>query len=490
MSFLGKVSRIFGAGKSGKAFPDLPAPLTLYNTLSSKKELFEPLDPNNVKVYSCGPTVYKKQHIGNMRAFVFADTLHRVLQYNGYKLKHVINITDVGHLTDDADDGEDKMEKSAKEENKKAQDIADEITELFMRDLKDLNLKLDEYEFPRATAFVAEQIEIIKELEKKGYTYKISDGIYFDTAKFKNYGALGNVNKESLKEGARIGKTEGKRNPTDFALWKFSKEGEKRQQEWDSPWGRGFPGWHIECSAMSRSLLGVQIDIHTGGVEHIAVHHNNEIAQSECSSGVSPFVKYWLHGQHLKVNGEKMSKSLGNVIYLSDIKGRAFDPSVFRYFLLGAHYRSEINFTWEALKAAQSAYEKILRMLKAESKAQANKEYKEKFLMAINNDLNTAKALAVLWDMLKDEKLSVEEKSATAFDFDRVLGLRLKEKLSQKSEVPQEVLKLAKERQKAREEKNWAEADSLRDKIKEKGFEVLDTKNGFEIKKSSFKNEA
>ncbi len=485
---MGKVFRGFGAVKSEKAFSDLPAPVYFKNTLSSKKELFEPLDPELVKIYSCGPTVYKKQHIGNMRAFVFADTLHRVLKYNGYKLKHVINITDVGHLTDDADDGEDKIEKSAKESGKSAKEISEEITKLFLQDLKKLNLNLVEYDFPKATAYIAEQIEIIKQLEKRGYTYRTSDGIYFDTSKFKDYGALGNLDKEGLREGARIGKNSEKKNPTDFALWKFSKAGEKRQQEWDSPWGVGFPGWHIECSAMSRTLLGVQIDIHTGGVEHVTVHHNNEIAQSECSSGVSPFVKYWLHGQHLKVDGEKMSKSLGNVIYLSDIEEKGFLPEEFRYFLLGAHYRSEINFTWEALGAAKSAHEKILRHLTDSPKSQVNKKYKEKFLKAVNDDLNTPKALALFWKLLKDDSLSKDEKSATAFDFDKVLGLNLKKRLKlQKSEsVPQEVLNLARERQKARQEKNWEFADSLRDKIKEKGFDVLDTKDGTKVLKSDF----
>ncbi len=459
----------------------------LFNTLSKSKEKFIPLSKDSVKVYSCGPTVYKKQHIGNMRAFVFADTLHRMLLTNNYRLKHVINITDVGHLTDDADNGEDKLEKSAKEECKSAKEIAEHISKLFLDDLKSLNLNLSEYEFPRATQYITEQIEIIKELEKKGYTYKIEDGVYFDSSKFEKYGQLGNIDKEALKEGARIGQTKGKKHATDFALWKFSKAGEKRQQEWDSPWGRGFPGWHIECSAMSRALLGEQIDIHTGGIEHIAVHHNNEIAQSECSSGKSPFVRYWMHGQHLKVNGEKMSKSLGNVIYLSDIKERGFSPLAFRYFLLTAHYRSEINFTWEALEAASKAYSKLLDFLaKVENLGQINHSYKEKFIEKINDDLSTPAAIAIIWEMIKDDTLSPEDKKATLLYFDNTLGLDLDNQSKKQAEentvdLPEEVKKLVKERQKAREQKDWAKSDDLREKIRSLGFEVKDSKDGQEL---------
>ncbi len=462
--------------------------LYLFNTLSQKKERFEPKDSTRVLIYSCGPTVYKKQHIGNMRAFVFADTLHRVLKYNYFGVKHVINITDVGHLTDDADDGEDKLEKSAKEKGKKAKDIARDITDLFMQDLKSLNLNLSEYEFPRATEYIAEQIEIIKQLEKKGYTYRTSDGIYFDSSKFKGYGALGSLNLENIKEGARIGKNPEKRNSTDFALWKFSKEGELRQQEWDSPWGVGFPGWHIECSAMSRALLGVQIDIHTGGIEHISVHHNNEIAQSECSSGVSPFVKYWLHAGHLKVNGEKMSKSLGNVLYLSDLKEKSFEALDFRYLLLGAHYRSELNFTWEALESAKRSRHKILRFVEAVSQAgEPSKKYMEAFRSSINDDLNSAKALAKLWTMLKDDSVNDADKLSTLLDFDKVLAIGIKEHYEKASSasfpVPSEVKKLAEERQKARSEKNWQKADSLRDEILEAGYKVIDKKDGYKLEK-------
>ncbi len=464
------------------------ADLYLFNTLSQKKERFEPKDSSRTLVYSCGPTVYKKQHIGNMRAFVFADTLHRVLKYNSYGVKHVINITDVGHLTDDADDGEDKLEKSAKEEGKRAQDIAREITELFMQDLKYLNLDLSDYEFPRATEYIAEQIEIIQQLEKKGYTYRTSDGIYFDSSKFKDYGKLGGINLEDIKEGARIGKNPEKRNPTDFALWKFSKEAEKRQQEWDSPWGLGFPGWHIECSAMSRALLGVQIDIHTGGIEHISVHHNNEIAQSECSSGVSPFVKYWLHAGHLKVDGEKMSKSLGNVLYLSDLQEKSFDALDFRYLLLGAHYKSELNFTWEALESAKRSRHKILRFVEAVPEiGEPNQKYKESFISNINDDLNTAKALASLWVMLKDNSIRDTDKLAALLDFDKVLAIGVREYYEKSkntsSFVPRDVKKLAEERQKARSEKNWQEADMLREKILKSGYKVIDKKDGFRLEK-------
>ncbi len=464
--------------------------LHLYNTLTKQKEKFVPIKAPIVKVYSCGPTVYNVPHIGNMRSFVFADTLRRVLLYNGYKVKHVINITDVGHLTDDADDGEDKMEKAAKEQKKTAQEIAEEITRIFFKYLNQLNIPLTAYEFPRATQYIDAQISLVKTLEEKGYTYRTSDGIYFDTSKFKEYGKLGGINLEGLKEGARIGKKDEKKNPTDFALWKFSPKDQKRQQEWNSPWGVGFPGWHIECSAMSRELLGQHIDIHTGGIEHIAVHHNNEIAQSECASG-EKFVNYWLHIQHLKINGEKMSKSLGNVVTLDDIINKGFNPIALRYLFLTTHYRHELNFTWEALKSAENSLNKLLRFIKNAQKENAEscntrklKKYKEEFKMAINDDLATPKALAVMWELVKDESIKDTCKLNTLFKFDEVLGLSLKnlsehfEEEFNIEELPQDVKELAREREKARQNKNWELADSLRNKIESLGYKVIDSKDG------------
>ena len=337
----------------------------LKNTLSGEKEEFVPIVPGLVTMYNCGPTVYNKVHIGNLRAYVFADTLRRVFEYNDYDVKQVINITDVGHLTDDedlSDRGEDKIEKSARAQGKSAQEIARAITKAFFNDLKSLNVEMDDITFPRATEYIKEQIAFIKTLEQKGYTYRTSDGIYFDTSLFKDYGKLGNIDIKGLQEGARIGKNSERKNITDFALWKFSKKDEKRQQEWDSPWGVGFPGWHIECSAMSRALLGAHFDVHTGGIDHIPIHHNNEIAQSVCATN-KKFVNYWLHSAHLMLNGEKISKSLGNVLFLEDLHAKGFTSSMYRYWLLTAHYSTQVNFTWEALDAARTAFTNLSHSL-------------------------------------------------------------------------------------------------------------------------------
>ncbi len=454
----------------------------LYDSMSKEKVLFSPIQKNEVKIYSCGPTVYKPQHIGNMRAFVFADTLHRVMQLAGYNVKHVINITDVGHLTDDADDGEDKLEKTAKESNKSASAIAKEISEKFLNDLDLLNINLKEYQFPRATGYISAQIELIQDLEKKNYTYRTQDGIYFDTSKFPNYGSLGNIDISNLKDGARIGKKDSKRNLTDFALWKFSKPGEHRQQEWDSPWGVGFPGWHIECSAMSMSILGKQIDIHTGGVEHIPVHHNNEIAQSECATGISPFVKYWMHGQHLKVDGEKMSKSLGNVIYLSDITKKGYTAADFRYLLLTAHYRSEINFTWGALDASKTALSKLTDYIATENeRGHIIANYESAFKKALFNDLNTSKAIAVIWEVMKSD-YNKKDKISTIRNMLDILGVDFKSKIKH-IQIPENIERLLRLRDKVRREKKWEESDKLREEINKMGYRVLDTKDGQKVEK-------
>ncbi len=464
--------------------------ILLFNTLSKSKEEFKPLNAGHAKIYSCGPTVYNIPHIGNMRAFVFADILHRVLKYAGYNVKHVINITDVGHLTDDADGGEDKMEKRAQELKKSAQDIATEITNIFFDFLDELNVDRDEYKFPRATEYINEQVKIIKALEEKGYTYKTEDGVYFDTSLFPDYGKLGGIDKEGLKKGARV-KVGEKKNPTDFALWKFSPKNAKRQQEWDSPWGVGFPGWHIECSAMIYSLLGEQIDIHTGGIEHIPVHHNNEIAQSESFTGKKPFVKYWLHNQHLKINNEKMSKSLGNVLTVRDLKKQGISPMALRYFYLTAHYRSELNFTDEAISSAQKAYDKILRAFEklGSASGEPDDKYLTKFKEAVFDDLNTPRGLAVLWDLIKDDSVQSTSKCATILEFDKVLGLNI-EKNARKvadaylqiEDLPAEIKELVLKRQKARENKNWQEADKIRDELENLGYEVIDGKDGTKIK--------
>lgn len=447
--------------------------IKLHNTLTGEKELFKPIHKGQVGMYNCGPTVYFFAHIGNMRAYVFADTLKRTLEYFGLKVKQVINITDVGHLTENDDtNGNDKIEESAKKEGRTAKEIAEFYENAFHKDLADLNIESENTLFPKATEHIKEQIEIIKILEKKGFAYKTSDGIYFDTSKFKGYGKLGNINTKDQKEGARIGVNEEKRNATDFALWKFSesvKGGAKRQQEWPSPWGVGFPGWHIECSAMSSKYLGQPFDIHTGGIDHIPVHHNNEIAQSEAAFGV-PLANFWLHNEFLTVGGEKMSKSLRNVFTVSDLKEREIYPLAFRLWLLSGHYRSPMNFTWEAIQSAHKTLENLVFEFDNLPDGEANTETLEKFEKAAADDLDTPKALAILHDAyrLKQSKKTIEE-------IDKIFGLNIK-KLSEKikEKIPEEILELKEKRDEARRQKNWNESDELRDKIAAEGFIVED----------------
>ncbi len=459
-------------------------PIHLLNTLSGEKEVFKPLTPGKIRMYNCGPTVYSEQHIGNMRAGVFADILRRVFEYNNYEVQQVINITDVGHMTSDSDEGEDKMEKRAKEDSTSAQDIAKRITKIYLDDLKALGVDIDKIEFPRATDYIDAQIELTKTLVEKGYAYVIDRGVAFDTSKFKDYGKLGNINMDNLKEGARVKTDKQKYNSTDFWLWKLSDKGEKRQQEWDSPWGKGFPGWHIECTAMSRALLGRQLDVHTGGIEHVPIHHNNEIAQSEALSG-KKFVNYWLHNAHLMLDGKKISKSIGNVIYLRQLMARNYSPLALRYFMLNASYNSEQNFTWEALDGSSKTMHKLklyyIEHLMDKSGGKIDTKYKDRFTIAINDNVNTPRALAIMWELIKDASIPPEDKKETLLDFDRVLGLQLKaistdkKKLQIKiDDTPQEVVDLLEERKLAREEKDWAKSDELRDKIKSLGYKVVD----------------
>jgi cysteinyl-tRNA synthetase len=359
--------------------------LKLYNTLTRKKEIFKPLKKEYVGIYTCGPTVYWYPHIGNLRAYIFSDTLKRILKYNGFNVKHVINVTDVGHLTSDSDEGEDKIEQSAKKEHKPAKEISEHYFKIFKENLKKLNIFEPDI-WCKATEHIKEQIELIKKLEEKGYTYRTSDGIYFDTSKFKDYGKLAKLKIENLKGGKRVDLRE-KKNKTDFALWKFSEEPGKRQQEWNSPWGIGFPGWHIECSAMSSKYLGEQFDIHTGGEDHIPIHHTNEIAQSECAFEKKPWVRYWMHVAFLKFKGEKMSKSSGQISKLSDLEIQGFNPLDYRYFILTGHYRKQMNFTDENLKNAKNSYERLKNILsKIKDDGKTNEKYLSKFEKAINND--------------------------------------------------------------------------------------------------------
>ena len=457
-------------------------PLYLHNTLGNSREEFKPLG-TTVKMYNCGPTVYNVQQIGNLSSSggVFGDLLRRVLEYNGYAVKQVINITDFGHLTSDADEGEDKMSAGLKREGmapslENMKKLADRYTDVFLKDIAALNVLVDKIEFPRASEYVPAQIALIQTLDEKGYVYKTSDGLYFDTSLFPSYGALGDIDVEHLKAGARIALNPQKKHPADFALWKFNKA-----LGWDAPWGKGFPGWHIECSAMIRSILGERIDIHTGGIEHVAIHHNNEIAQSEAASGKTPFVRYWLHRAHIQIEGKKISKSLGNVLYLTDVVARGFDPVALRYWFLTAHYRSHVNFTWEALEGAATALKRLQKVAAeiTETPSAVPIQWQKRFHERINDDLDTPGAIAVMWDMLKDEEISPAERKAALLDFDRVLGLSLADaKAPPPIEIPSDVQVLVNEREAARLAKNWQRSDELRMHLKKRGFAVEDTPTG------------
>ncbi|MGE0084137.1 MAG: cysteine--tRNA ligase [Desulfococcaceae bacterium] len=461
--------------------------LFLYNTLTRSREEFVPIDPQEVGMYTCGPTVYNYAHIGNLRTYIFEDILKRVLLYNGYRVKHVMNITDVGHLTGDRDMGEDKLEKGAAREGKSAWEIAAFYTQEFKKDMNALNL-LEPNIWCRATDTIPEQIDLIRILEEKGYTYPTRDGIYFDTSKFKDYTKLSHQNLDALQEGARVEKNPEKRNPTDFALWKFSPADVQRQMEWDSPWGKGFPGWHIECSTMSMKFLGERLDIHCGGTDHINVHHTNEIAQSEAATG-KKFFNFWMHGAFLNIEGgKKMAKSAGNFLTLENTLIRqGIDPLAYRFAAFQTHYRNPMEYTAESMHAAANGLAhlrsraKSLRESGDFSSGQISPEFKEKFLTEINDDLNMPRAMAVVQEMLKSD-LSPGDKHATLADFDRVLGFDLGKEEKEEG-LPEEVLKLGEARQKARSEKNWAESDRLRDAIRDLGYMVRDTKEGMKIDK-------
>lgn len=452
-----------------------------YNTLTRQKEEFKPVEEGRVGMYHCGPTVYNYAHIGNTRPYVFSDIIRRLFEHEGYEIKQVINITDVGHLVSDADEGDDKMNIAMRREGKTADEIALLYTDAFFSDLKKLNVRTEYTEFPRATLHITEQIAMIEKLEKKGFTYTTSDGVYFDTSKLSDYGKLAQLDVEGLKEGARVEKNPEKKNITDFALWKFSEENAEniRLQEWPSPWGVGFPGWHIECSAMSMKYLGEHFDIHTGGVDHIPVHHTNEIAQSEGATG-KPFVNIWMHSNHILVDGQKMSKSLGNIYTITDISKKGIDPLAYRYWLLTAHYRTLVNFTWDAVEGAQSAFKKLQAFV-TELPAGGNVDiaYKAEFESFIEDDLDTPKAIALLWELVKDAEVLPQDKKATILYFDEVLGLNLKN--LRHEEIPKDIIELAKKRETAREEKNWHLSDEIRRNIEARGYELKDTEDGPKI---------
>lgn len=478
--------------------------MNLYNTLTKKVEAFTPAG-DTVLLYCCGPTVYDYAHIGNFRTYTMTDLLVRALKYFGYPVKYVMNVTDVGHLVSDADDGEDKMEKGAKREGKTAWDIAKFYTDAFIADSKKLNL-LEPDVRPKPTEHIAEQIEMVKTLLDKQFAYQIDDGIYFDTSKLADYGKLTGQNIEELKAGARVEPNPQKRNPSDFALWKFSylkgrsfdpaQDASKRDMEWDSPWGTGFPGWHIECSAMSMKHLGPQLDIHTGGADLIPVHHTNEIAQSEAATGKIPFVHYWVHGQFIQVNGEKMSKSKGNFYRLDDVIAKGYDPLALRYLYLTAQYRAYLNFTWESLTNAQNGLHQLRSQLAALShqstagqRTQLSEEklaqvdtLRAKFDEAVANDLNMPQALAVVWETLKSN-IPSEDKYDLVMGFDEVLGLQLSAVSSQPVAIPKDIIGLANKREQLRKEKKFDEADEVRQEIEKQGYTLDDSPEGPQIKK-------
>jgi cysteinyl-tRNA synthetase len=451
----------------------------LYNTLTRKKEEFKPITAGKVGLYTCGPTVYWYQHIGNLRSYIFSDVLKRVLMYNGLDVKHVINVTDVGHLTSDADSGDDKMEKAAAKEGKTASEISHYYFNLFQKDFEKLNL-IEPFKWAWATEHIKEQIDMIKILEKKGYTYKTGDGIYFDSSKFADYGKLSNKKIGGLEEGKRISMGE-KKNKTDFALWKFSGEPGERQQEWESPWGLGFPGWHIECSAMSSKYLGKQFDIHTGGEDNMPIHHENEIAQSESAFGKKPWVKTWMHGAFLNIKGnKKMSKSAGKIKTISELEKEGIPPLAYRYFTYSAKYRKPLVWSEEAIKGAVDSYKRLKNIIAGiENKRGMNKKYLKEFEERINDDLDMPGALAVLWKLVRDE--TAEGKIGTIKKMDQVFGLELlKEDIV---DVPEDVRAIADERQKVREAKDWAQSDKLRDKLKGMGWTVIDNKECYYLEK-------
>lgn len=468
--------------------------ITLFNTESGKLEPFVPLKSPHVSLYSCGPTVYDYAHIGNLRSYVFADILKRTLMHNGYLVKHTINFTDFGHLTDDGDEGEDKMMKGLKREglpiNKEGmRELGDKYIKAFIADIDELRI-MTPTNWARASDYIGKQISLVKTLDDKGFTYETSDGVYFDITRFPTYGRLGKIDLEHLRSGARVDVNTEKRHPADFAVWKKSELG------WPSRFGTGFPGWHIECSAMALATLGKQIDIHTGGIDHIHTHHNAEIAQSEAVTN-RQFVRYWMHNAFLTIDNTKIAKSLGNSITMRHLRDRGFTGDDYRYWLLTAHYRSTINFSWEALQAAKQALYRLKRYMYEDFKQRSaipDASYMKRFDAALANDLDTPAAIAVLWEMIKDPALEQKVKCGTLMAMDEVLDIGLSDDPSEgrrslgvvaAEELPEEVQELVDRREAARIARNWMEADTLRDAITLKGFTVEDTPQGPKLTKNS-----
>lgn len=465
--------------------------MRLYNTLTKKKEEFVPLNPPKVSMYTCGPTVYDFTHIGHGRKYVGDDVIKRALTYLGYEVKHVQNITDVGHLVSDADEGEDKLEKKAAKTGETVWEVAEKYTLDFTQAMARLNIILPDIQC-KATDHIKDQIEMIKILVDKGYAYDTPEAVYFEVGKFAGYGELFGQKLEEKQTAVReeVREGESKKNPADFALW-FKRQGRfaNHSMHWDSPWGDGFPGWHIECSAMSTKYLGNRIDIHTGGEDHISVHHPNEIAQSEAATGEKPFVKYWVHHAFLLVDGQKMSKSLGNFYRVADIEDRGFEPLALRYFFLGAHYRRQLNFTFDALDASQRALTKLRELLAAYEKEEGEavneaegERLRAAFREALEDDVNTPEALGIVWEVTK-AAISPLQKYELIKEFDRVLGLEVEVLANKVDVVPDEVSKLVNRREEMRLRKDYEEADRLRDEIETLGFEVRDTGSGIVVRR-------
>ena len=460
--------------------------INLYNTLTHKKENFKPISQEEIKMYSCGPTVYSYAHIGNFRTYIFMDSLRRVLKYNGYKMNHVMNITDVGHLTSDADTGEDKMEKAAKKEGKNPYEIAKFYTDVFMEDIEKLNIDMPEI-VTKATDNIPQMLEMVQEIVKNGYGYETSTGVYFDVSKLDKYPVLSKNSVEGQEAGARIEVDAEKKNPYDFAIW--IKAPENHIMKWDSPWGKSYPGWHIECSAMGRRYLGENFDIHTGGVDHIPIHHENEIAQCKGAFGHNP-ASYWMHCEFLLVDGGKMSKSLGNIYTLSQLQEKGIEPLAYKLFCYSSHYRNKLNFTFDGAKANQISLNRLRQGYvnhkngQEDVSAELINNFEEKFHQAINDDLNMPSAMGIVWEAVRFEKKS-PKLAELLQKFDTVLGLKIDEEPEIKTvQLPGEVLKLVEQRDIARQEKNWSESDRLRDVIQAMGYVVKDTKEGTEVIKN------
>jgi cysteinyl-tRNA synthetase len=464
----------------------MAAPLVLYDNYTRSLREFAPLAPGGaVGLYTCGPTVYDYQHIGNYRTFLFEDLLKRVLRWNGYRVRHVMNVTDVGHLTSDADTGEDKMEKGARRTGMSAWDIAALYTQAFEDDLRALRIDPPDV-LPRATDHIPEQIAFIADLEQRGYTYRTSDGVYFDTSRQADYGYLARLDRGGLAAGKRVDIGE-KRQATDFALWKFSPAGSTRQMEWDSPWGRGFPGWHIECSAMAQRYLGDYFDIHCGGEDHIPVHHTNEIAQTEARVGTR-LANFWMHGYFLLANDAKMAKSAGEFLRIGALAERGYDPLAFRYLCLTGHYRTQLNFTWEALDAAATGLARMragFHALAAAADARADDALLGRFTAEVNDDLNAPRALALAWEVLRGDAPDAIRR-ATLARFDEVFGLGLASWQPREESVPAHVEALARARADARALKNWAEADRLRGELHDAGWEIEDRAGGYALRRRAW----